>query len=359
MITLKKNEDIEIFQVELSLKLKTKQSPFIAILILAKELLVEEDYYITSEIMQEKLFQSFPLRACENLLERLTNQGYFEEKWYNDTFLGFQLTEQGNESAIDKSFWIGEKGVYNVYTSSNLFENGFSNYHILKIEKSKDLIDDRNKDSSKLGTPQFISAYQYILLALNRDEIKIEDIERWCFKSKSILSSLELKANKLESTITINYNKQTLFQTNIEIEECILQEELLSGCEDFEYNFSKKSILTEFNKENLSFHRKVKIFKPIFQEYLFDQVELENIPHIPSDEQNAEMWYLELLYKNMNDYFLDENSFKEFATELAKPIQLHFKIKVPKRKELAEILNKTKDAFYQIAKLETIDYLNY
>ena len=61
----------------------------------------------------------------------------------------------------------------------------------------------------------------------------------------------------------------------------------------------------------------------------------------------------------MNDYFLDENSLKEFATELASPIQLHFKVKVPNRKELAEILNKREDAFYQIAKIETIDYLNY
>ena len=89
------------------------------------------------------------------------------------------------------------------------------------------------------------------------------------------------------------------------------------------------------------------------------EVELENISHIPSDKQNADLWYWELLYKNMNDYVLDENSLKEFATELAKPIQLHFKMKVPKRKELSQIFSEREDAFYQIAKLETIDYLNY
>ena len=89
------------------------------------------------------------------------------------------------------------------------------------------------------------------------------------------------------------------------------------------------------------------------------QVELENISHIPSDKENADLWYWELLYKNMNEYFLEENSFKEFASELATPIQEHFKIKIPNRKELAEILTEREDAFYQIAKLETIDYLNY
>ena len=61
----------------------------------------------------------------------------------------------------------------------------------------------------------------------------------------------------------------------------------------------------------------------------------------------------------MNDYFLDENSFKDYANELVKPILLHFKVKVPKRKELSEIFYEREDAFYQIAKLETIDYLNY
>ena len=54
MITLKRNEDIEIFQVELALKLKTKQSPFISILILADEL-DKEEFYIDSETLQEKL----------------------------------------------------------------------------------------------------------------------------------------------------------------------------------------------------------------------------------------------------------------------------------------------------------------
>src|SRR5690606_6496796 len=110
----------------------------------------------------------------------------------------------------------------------------------------------------------------------------------------------------------------------------------------------------DFGKDNLSFNRKVKIGKPIFQRNQFNQVELENISHIPSDKENADLWYLELLYKNMNDYFLDENSFKEFATELASPIQLHFKRKIPKRKELSEIFSEREDAFYQIAKLETI-----
>ena len=152
MITLKQNTEIEIYQVELAFKVKTNQSPFIPILILAQELLDDEDYYIDSEILQEKLLPALPLRACENLLERLTLQGYFDEIWDDDDkFLGYELTEQGNESAKDESFWIGEKGVYNVFVSkSKLIQQG-----IIKTEKVDRAEND--KDSRTATLPREIS----------------------------------------------------------------------------------------------------------------------------------------------------------------------------------------------------------
>ena len=354
MITLKRDEDIEIFQVELALKSKTKQSPFIAILILAKELIENEDYYIDSDILQEKLLTALTPRACENLLERLRQQGYFEEIWDDeDKFIGYKLTEQGNKSAIDQSFWIGEKGVYNVFVSkSNLIEQ-----RIIRTEKVERA--ENNRNTNIIRTPNEIRQYENQILSINKTEVLIEDVEEKCFQLKSANGILEIQSKEHEAVLKLNTTNQTLFQTDIDIQENILQEELLTGCIEFHYDKDKKAILTEFSNENLSFNRKVKIGKPIFKRNQFNQVELENISHIPSDKQNADLWYWELLYKNMNDYFLDENSLKEFATELASPIQLHFKVKVPNRKELAEILNKREDAFYQIAKIETIDYLNY
>ena len=71
MITLKRQEEVEIFQVELSLKVKTKQSPFIAVLILAQELWVNDEYYIDAEALQENLLKTLPERACQNLLHKI------------------------------------------------------------------------------------------------------------------------------------------------------------------------------------------------------------------------------------------------------------------------------------------------
>ncbi len=357
MITLKRNEDIEIFQVELALKAKTKQSPFISILILA-----QEQELISAETLQENLLTSLPVRACENLLKRLEQQGYLQKEesnmfgyrqTYQDSFANYLLTDFGQQSATDKSFWIGEKGVYNVFVSkSNLIEQ-----RIIRTEKVERAEDNRN--TNIIRTPNEIRQYENQILSINKTEVLIEDVEEKCFQLKSANGILEIQSKEHETVLKLNTNNQTLFQIDIDIEENILQEELLSGCGEFDYDEDKKAILTEFSKDNLSFNRKVKIGKPFFKRNQFNQVELENISHIPSDKQNADLWYWELLYKNMNDYVLDENSFKEFATELASPIQLHFKMKVPKRKELSEIFSEREDAFYQIAKLETIDYLNY
>jgi len=357
MITLKQNIEVEVYQVELALKVKTKESPFIPVLILAQEL--EE---ISAETLQENLLTSLPVRACENLLKRLEQQGYLQQEQknmfgYRQThqvaYENYSLTELGEQSAIDKSFWIGEKGVYNVFISkSNLIQQ-----RIIKIEKVERAENDKDGRTTQL--PREIKQYENQVLTIDKKEVLFEDIEDRCFQLRPLICIIEINAKENESILKIIKDSQFLFQTDFEIEENILQEELLIACGEFEYDEDKKAILTEFSKDNLSFNRKVKIGLPIFKRNQFNQVELENISHIPSDKENADNWYWELLYKNMNDYFLDEDSFKEFATELAKPIQLHFKMQIPKRKELAEILNEREDAFYQIAKLETIDYLNY
>ena len=77
MITIKKSESIELYQLKLTLKEKVKQNPFIAVLMLAQELFDNESEYINSEILREKLLPVFPLKSCQNLLKRLSYEGYF------------------------------------------------------------------------------------------------------------------------------------------------------------------------------------------------------------------------------------------------------------------------------------------
>lgn len=366
MITLRKNEQVEIYQVELALKEKTKQSPFIAVLILA-----QEQGEITAETLKDYLLPTLPIRACNNLLIRLTQQGYLEKKrqnnfrndvWgrsfydedendYNDSV--FTLTELGVQSAIDKSFWVGEKGIYNVYVShSNLLSQ-----QIIKTEKVDRSEDDRNGNRI-IRTPHFISQYHNQILNLNRKEIRIEEIEDKCFQLNPLECSLEIEAKEDEALIRIK-EKQMLFQTSYEINEKELKEELLSNTNEFDYNESKKVVLSEFNQDNISFNRKVKLRNPYFQNNQFNSVEIENVPFIPSDKRNAELWLNEILFQGIDKYFLDEKTFIEFTANKAKPILEHYSVELPTRKQQKQNIAERENTFYQTAKLETIDYLNY
>lgn len=347
MIKLKRKEEIEIYQVELALKVKTKQSPFIAILMLALE-----QGQITIELLQENLLTSLPLRACDNLLKRLEKQGYLSlRQAYNGA--SYSLTELGKKSAVDKSFWIGEKGVYNVFvTKSPLIQQ-----RIIRTEKVEKAEND--KDNSTLSTPKEISQYQNQILSINKTEILIEEVEGKCFKLKPADCSLELLIHENESNLKILKENQLLFQTDLDLEESFLQDILLTNNQELEYHPDQKVVLISFDKQNLSFRRKVRIINPTFKQVSFDPLDIDNIEHIPVDELNASLWYEELLFSNINSYYLDEITFSEFAQEVAAPILPYYKINIPKRKELAELFSERKDAFYQIAKLEAIDYLNF
>jgi hypothetical protein len=366
MITLRKAEQVEVYQVVLALKEKTKQSPFIAVLILA-----QEQGEITAETLKDYLLPTLPIRACNNLLIRLTQQGYLKNKrqqifrndiWgrssydedeidYNNSI--FTLTELGEQSAIDKSFWVGEKGIYNVYVShSNLL-----NQQIIKMEKvDRNLEDDRNVN--RQNTPRFVLEYQNQILNINKREIRIEEIEDKCFQLKPLECLLEIETKEDDAVIRIK-EKQILFQSSFEINEHELKEELLSNTNEFEYDKNKKVVLSEFNQDNLSFNRKVKLRNPYFRNNHFNSVEIENVRIIPSDKRNAELWLNEILFKGIDRYFLDEKTFNEFTANKAKPILEHYSVELPTREQLKQTIAKRENAFYQTAKLETIDYLNY
>jgi len=382
MILLQKKIDIEIYQVELAMKIKAKQSPFISVLILAQEL-----GKISPEDLRKNLLPSLPAKACYNLLKRLEQQRYLDSddrpdftdeqiedifRMHNRSFektekyldnlanasrnidACFTLTVSGEQSAIDKSYWIGEKGIYNVYVS----HSKFIQQHIIKIEKAERAEDDRG--NRIINTPREILQFENQILTFNTNEILIEGVEQKCFQLKSEICVLEIHSKENESTLKLLNDNQLLFQTNLDLVESDLQEQVLfSASSEFEYHADHNAILTPFSKDNTSLKRTVRITTPLFKRVSFDPVELENVTHIPKDKYNADLWYVELLYKNIDRYFLDENSFAEFASEIAKPILQFYKVNIPKRNELGEMFSERGDAFYQTAKLETIDYLIY
>lgn len=357
MTILRRNEDIEIYQVELALKRKTKQSPFISILILA-----QEHELISAESLRGSLLPSFPLRACENLLKRLEQQGYLLKENSNffdyhtfehSPYLNYTLSELGQRSATDKSFWVGEKGVYNVFlTNSNLVKQ-----RIIGIDKVDHAEDSRN--NKNVQTPFEIHQYSNKILDIEKSEVVIEGIEGSCFKLNPIQVNLEIISQVDNTVLKICEKNRCFIEIHIDLNENQLIESLLLACKEFIYDDEKKAVLTDFNIDNISLNRKIKIDNPSYERNRFNPVELSNIAHLPSDLKNANQWFYEMLYQNCMDYFYDENTFTKYINEVAEPFLLYFPIKLPSRPDLLEIFSKKQDSFYRIAKLQTIDYLHY
>lgn len=378
MITIKKSESIELYQLKLTLKEKVKQNPFIAVLMLAQELFDNESEYINSEILREKLLPVFPLKSCQNLLKRLSYEGYFDEVWdYNgelikvskedflksdyksfqqkSDFVGFVLTELGEQSAEEKSYWIGEKGIYNVYVSqSNLMSQ-----RIIKIEKVERSEDDRN--GNKISeTPYIITDYQNEILKIKDKECLIEEIDKKCFKLNPLDCTLEICAKDNECKLTIGKGNQEFFNSSFEINEIDLKEALLKNAEELHYDIDKKALLMHFDADNLSFFRTVKLNKPVFKNHRFDTVSIEQVLSLPINQNEAIKWYWSLLVNNIHSYFLSDEEFYIFSKQILEPFSKHYpNIKAPSRQKCIQYLEDKPNIFYQTAKIETIDYLNY
>lgn len=378
MITIKKSESIELYQLKLTLKEKVKQNPFIAVLMLAQELFDNESEYINSELLREKLLPVFPLKSCQNLLKRLSYEGYFDEVWdYNgelikvskedflksdyksfqqkSDFVGFVLTELGEQSAEEKSYWIGEKGIYNVYVSqSNLMSQ-----RIIKIEKVERSEDDRN--GNKISeTPYIITDYQNEILKIKDKECLIEEIDKKCFKLNPLDCTLEICAKDNEGKLTIGKGNQEFFSSSFEINEIDLKEALLKNAVELHYDIDKKALLMHFDADNLSFFRTVKLNKPVFKNRRFDTVSIEQVLSLPINQNEAIKWYWSLLVNNIHSYFLSDEEFYVFSKQILEPFSQHYpNIKAPSRQKCIQYLEDKPNIFYQTAKIETIDYLNY
>ena len=416
MIILQKKQTVKVHQVAMELLAKTKKSPFIAILMLAKEL----GGRINPETLREKLFPNLPLAVCRNLLVRLKLQGYFVHQegreggvfvteegkidtnvrkyignfeqpiiatelnrlcrqytvsqfqdWINQNVIkglfhkmpkeesGFELTGKGQESAADKSMWVGEKGIYNVYTT----KTPFLEQRIIGIEPvvlHKDAADDR--DQKVLRIPYELSNSENQEIYLKKTEYRIEKIDNKCFQLPNEDWTLKLSAMpKQKAMLSIKGKDIAEFEQEMVFDFEVLEEAVLE--ENFQNNFQNGYILTPFSLDNTLFIRDCEIVKPklVFnkQEVTFEKTTLKNIKYRPVAEQDAQNWYLHLLTNNIQKYFLLDSEFDSHSVAHTQLFQPHFSLVAIKRKQLISDLSKDKGTFYQRAKLETIDYLNY
>lgn len=346
---LQKKQPVYVHQMAMELLTKTKESPFIAILILAKEL--EESNQantIDSDALKAHLFPNLPSLVCENLLIKLELQGYLVKKQFS-----FELTLKGNESAGDKSMWIGEKGIYNVYTT----KTPFTEQTIIAIEWVNNNAADTRYLKMQTISKQ-LAYYQNKEINLKNTFYRIEKMDTQCFELPVENWILQLKAQpKQQVELSIKTEKLAAFKEEMSFDFDDLRDSLL--IEKFEENYVENNILVPFDAENLNFVRDIDLEKPVFSNEVFDKMQLKDIIHRPQTEQDAVVWYTYLLSQNIENYFLSDNEFNVFSAEYAQKFKRHFDLYTIERSELIEALKDNKETFYLRAKLETIDFLNY
>ena len=137
---LTKDLNIKIYEVLTGYKVKVTSSPFIAILQFANE----NGGDIDSDQLYNDFLQPLSQKACENILERLANMGYFkkdnsyiEESYENDYYedieedINYSLTELGYQSAQKEEFYENRNGILKIY----LTDNEFVEQKVVKIEE--------------------------------------------------------------------------------------------------------------------------------------------------------------------------------------------------------------------------------
>jgi hypothetical protein len=378
MIVLKKEERLELYLMLLEIEKKVKDWPYIAILMRACEAGGE----ITPSMVRSDLLVSLPLKACENLLYRLTDLGYFEEAGVkrernlngqygqNGREPVFRITNKGRESAQaqTKAFWQPEKGAYMVYKSKSPLITRLIGQSIIQITRHRS-DNGEQRNTSYILKQDLNKPIKVLNQERREEEIRIIGFEEKCLSYGQVDAILEIEVYENEAVIKIKEkkNKENVeesgnplgkFSTPLREEE--VRDALLAGKFGDSYDKHKKVVRTPFSPEDLRWIRDVDIEKPIYEGVEFEPVQLEGVRFIPSDEEQARMWVEEWLLRNVDEYFWSDEEFQAYLHEkLGIILEFYPQLGAVTRKEMIDRLSKRQNSFYSIAKLEAANYLSY
>lgn len=342
---LKKNIKVNVYEVIADYKVKIENAPFIAILKFTEE----NNGYVDSNLLHYKLLKPLSEKACKNLLSRLKNMGYMTENYAGE----YILTELGYQSAQKEEFFEQRTGLLKLYVAE---DNEFIPQRVVKIQEismGKDA--DRENDDQSLTRELKSILKAENIIDLRKESYILEHFEEQCKILKSQYETLIFTAKESGSFIKIMD-----FEDSNELNRETLKSELLINQYGYAFDSANNLLNIEFNPNELSFFRNIQIENPRISRTRFEPATIKNVKVSPEDFNEAKQWHSALITEKINKYFLSDNEFTEYSNKVANEFDL-FKNKlqnITSRKELAQKLNK-KDDFYKIAKLETIDFLNY
>ncbi|CAL2080177.1 conserved hypothetical protein [Tenacibaculum dicentrarchi] len=350
---LTKNIHINKYRILADYKVKVSKSPFMSVLQLANE----KGGILTPDVLYDQLMQPLAIKACENLLERLTSMNYFEAFFKYDLFdetekKFHELTSFGEQSIETKDFYDKRNGLLEIWVAH---DNEFTPNIVMIKELTSDK--DKNNETNKIEKinnelKRLINNTK--IISLKNNAFTIDEIE-------SQIEFLESSYEKLSITLENNNSKIELagfIKHKKENKQEVIASILINK---FHNNYLPKEniLLKDFNNQDISLIRNIKIEEPRFIETDFDSITIPNIKVSPKYLEDAKKWFEALLKQRVNRYFLSDEEFNQFENDIANKFELYKNhlINSINRQQLIEIFEE--EDFYKKTKLETIDYLNY
>jgi hypothetical protein len=344
MITLKRQLDIQRFQVKLEIEKKELNNPLLSVLILTNERMKRGNAlpHINEDIVKSKLLPTLPKRASKNLLERLKKQGYYTDD--------YKLTNKGLESANTKCLWVGHTGVFDIYVAEG---------KLIKIEIPKQTANDFKNNEVNLPTEfgQFVNT----VVKHNDGDIRIIGIEQKCYKLSPVKGLEYIESEKAETNLILkDSNNNVLYTEILQNTEKQIVDNIILQSTSLNYNDEIGTVLTEYNG-NTSFYRDIHINKATFNNKKYEAVTLEKIMYLPVNQEEGCKWYLDLLCQNINTYFYSNEEFFEFAMKYTKEFEALYNFKVTPNiiNVIANQLLQKENNFYKLSKIQAINILNF
>ena len=306
MITLTQNVKLKGYQVQATLRKRDQNHPFIAVLMLADE----NAGLVTASQVAQSLLPELPKKASQNLLERLTQQGYFEES--EDLY---QLTDLGWQSARQQEVWTPMEGLYDLY----LLESPFVPQRIVELTLIPEREDRKNpktkddKDHTRLRVPDELSNFGGNFFTSQAETYEWENAEAYCFPLDTTPATLTLTADPKKGVSLriqgegIGYEQDLPDYTYAQIRQALL----IGEFRDL-YVSSHDWVSVGFNSQQLDFSRKAEIRNPRIEEVAFNAIYLDHVSHQPDDQDTAQQWFETLLTRRMDQYFFSEADFQAF-----------------------------------------------
>lgn len=357
---LTKNIKVKVYEVLADYKVKVKKSSLIAILKFA----YENGGEVTSSQLYSDLLQPLSKKACENILERLLNMGYFKkEEFYDDDFydnfhsrnnddkVRYSLTELGYTSALQEEFYENRNGVLKIFTTNS----EFIEQKVVAIKEVGRQQSFEQEDLQDINTEliNLQSSKQHIIL--ENGTFILDNFQEKCRTFKDESKELTLRTNETHSILNLMSFRDTLRENYLEIRNEILRNE-------FDSVFLEKEQLlkVDFDTNDLALQKNLTIHKPTINRTIFSSVIIENVNLSPENINGARNWFKALIIQRINRYFLSKSEFNEFSNKIAQEFELFYKEleNYVLKEDIVQELDTEKD-FYKKAKLETIDYLNY